>query len=311
MNDKYLLEHIKELESYINELHIKEKRLKKVASNLKKLCKSVVDINVINQERKVHIIKSVNSLILNLDSQKEVEHFYNNKILLNKYVFLKLIEEMDIDRYILFIIRLKGDEDIEVASSFIASKFTPYIYLEYNRIIGVVKRDKIKELEATKFIPYFKDENYKELQFFLMFFETEKVDETELYRSINIFDRFYLKPSMNDKSFVHYSLIDNKIIDFEAKEKEQIKKEFAYLHELNYPEIELMLRKEIKNIKFIFALLDRIDTELKEIKKSKGRLIVVKRILLFIFRNQLDKDIQEMVKLLFEALDEEEYIKAK
>jgi len=311
MNDRYLLEHIKELENYINELHIKEKRLKKISSNLKKLCKSIIDINVINEDKKTHIIKSINSLIINLDSQKEIEHFYNNQILLNKYVFLKLISDMDIDRYILFIMRLKDDEDINFASTFISSKFTPYMYLEYNRIIGVLKKNNLKEFEETTFIPYFKEHIYKELKFFTIIFETKKVDETELYRSINIFDRFYLKPSMNDKTFVHYSLIENKIIDFEKRAKEQIKREFAYLYELNYPEIELLLRKEIKNINFLFALLDRIDTELKEIKQSKGRLIVVKRILLFIFRNQLDKDIQEMVKLIFEELEETEYIKVR
>ena len=69
-----------------------------------------------------------------------------------------------------------------------------------------------------------------------------------------------------------------------------------------------MTRKQIKDIKFVLALLDRIDNEIKDIKKSKGTIIVVKRILSFIYRHQLDKQIQEMTNLLSQELEREEYL---
>jgi hypothetical protein len=69
-----------------------------------------------------------------------------------------------------------------------------------------------------------------------------------------------------------------------------------------------MIRKEIRNTKFVLALLDRIDNELVEIKKSKGTIIVVRRILNFIHRYQLDPEIQEMTKLISQELEKEETI---
>jgi hypothetical protein len=74
---------------------------------------------------------------------------------------------------------------------------------------------------------------------------------------------------------------------------------------MKYPELDLKLRKEIKNIKFLLILLDRIDNELEEIKKSKGTILVVRRILSFIHKNQLDKDIQKLSELLMKELQSE------
>jgi hypothetical protein len=176
-------------------------------------------------------------------------------------------------------------------------------------VIGIIDKNRLKEFENTKFIPCFQNGKYEELQFFVMFFELQKLGKMEFKKANNIFDRFYLKPSMSDKSYVHYSLIENKIIDFELVEKEKIKKEYAYINELKYPEIENLIRKEIRNSKFVLALLDRIDTEIKEIKASKGTIIVVKRILSFIHKYQLDPQIQEMSNLINQELDREEFIR--
>ena len=53
----------------------------------------------------------------------------------------------------------------------------------------------------------------------------------------NIFARFYLKPSFQEKRYVYFSLSENKIIDFEAVEKEKIKKEYSFD---GYPNLEVV-----------------------------------------------------------------------
>ena len=308
MNNRYLLNHIKELEDKLNKIEQKEQKLQKISLNLKKLCQPIINVNLISKEVKEKISKYINSLINNLSIDK-IERLYNEKGYLNKNKFFELIETVDFSDKLLFILKLKNSNEVEFASSFIETKFTPFVYVELNKIIGIVDKSQLKEFENTKFIPFFKSK-YEELKFFVIFFEIKEFSETDFKKAINIFDRFYLKPSMNEKSFVHYSLVENKIIDFELVEKEKIKKEFAYINELKYPEIETLIRKEIKNSKFVLALLDRIDTEIIDIKRSKGTIIVVKRILSFIHKYQLDPKIQEMTELISQELDREETIKA-
>ncbi len=307
MNNRYLLNHIKELEDKLNKLTQKEEKLQKISLNLKKLCQPIINVNLISKEVKEKVSKYINSLINNLTIEK-IDTLYNKNGYLNKRKFFELIESVDFSDKLLFVLKLKNSNEVGFASSFIESKFTPFLYLDLNKIIGIIDKSQLKEFEKTKFIPFFKDK-YEELKFFVIFFEIDKFDEIIFKKAINIFDRFYLKPSMSEKSFIHYSLIENKIIDFELIEKEKIKKEFAYINELKYPEIENLIRKEIRNSKFVLALLDRIDNEIKEIKNSKGTIIVVKRILSFIHKYQLDSKIQEMTELISQELDREETIK--
>jgi len=306
MNDRYLLSHIQKLENKLKEIEQKEEKLKKISLNLKKMCQSILDVNIIAGDKKLKINKYINSLISNLEIE-QINKFYNGRYL-DKKVFFEIASKLDMQKHLFFIFRLRDSKEIEFASSFIDSKFTPYLFIDINKIVGIIQRDKLKEFENTKFIPFFKDGIYEELKFFVIFFEIDKIEPMNFQKAINLYDRFYLKPSMSDKNYVHYSLIEDKIIDFELIEKEKIKKEFAYISDLTYPEIENIIRKEIKNVRFILALLDRIDNELKEIKKSKGRSIVVKRILGFIHKFQLDEQIQEMCKLISQELEKEDYI---
>jgi len=305
--EKYLLEHIRNLENKLLEIQEKEDKLKKVVNNLRKISTPILEVSTVNKEIKEKILKFYNTLNSNLgiESTKMV---YTKDGYLSKEVFFEIIKNMNLEKNIFFIFKLRDSSSIDVASSFIESKFTPFLSIDVNKIIGVIPKDKLKEFEETKFIPCFRNNKYEELHFFVIFFELPEFNEVEYQKAINLYDRFSLKPSMNDKSFVHYSLVDNKIIDFDLIEKENIKKEYAYINELKYPELENMIRKEIRNTKFVLALLDRIDNELVEIKKSKGTIIVVRRILNFIHRYQLDPEIQEMTKLISQELEKEETI---
>jgi len=306
--EKYLLEHIKHLENNLKNIKEKEEKLQKIASNLKKLCKPILDVNMVHKDSKEKIQKYINSLINNLSIEHNNKVYHENGYL-NKDKFFELMRKVDLQKKVFFIFKLRDSNEVEFSASFILSKFTPFLYIDVTKVIGIIDKDKLKEFENTHFIPYFNNGEYKELKFFVVFYELSIFDEVELKKAMNIFDRFYLKPSMSDKSYVHYSLIENKIIDFELVEKEKIKKEYAYINELKYPEIENLIRKEIRNSKFVLALLDRIDTEIKEIKASKGTIIVVKRILSFIHKYQLDPQIQEMSNLINQELDREEFIR--
>ena len=309
MKNRYLLNHIQNLEKKLKDIKEKEEKLQKITLNLKKMCQSILDVNVVNNDKKLKINKYINSLAANLEVEN-ISLFYKDRHL-NKQVFFEIISKLDMQKHLIFIFRLRDSKELEFAASFIESKFTPFLFIDVNKIVGVIDRENLKEFENTKLIPFFNNGEYKELKLFVMFFEVLTIDMNNFQKALNLFDRFFLKPSMSDKNYVHYSLIEDKIIDFELIEKEKIKKEFAYLNDLTYPEIESLIRKEIKNIRFVLALLDRIDNELKEIKKSKGKSIVVKRILAFINRFQLDEQIQEMCRLISLELDKEEYIKIK
>jgi hypothetical protein len=301
MTNKYLLDRVKELENRIKEIDEKENKLKKLSINLRKNCNSILQISNINLSNKEKIIKSLNQLVSNLDIKND-DFIFDNNGNLYKEDFIKLIAN-NIEDKVLFVFKLRESNEVEFAKSFILSKFTPFVTIEDEIIIGVIDKDKLKEFEDTKFIPYFVDGEYKELKFFVAFFNVEEMNFNVLNRTLNIFKRFYLKPSFSDKSFVHYSMKHNKIIDFEVLKIEKKKKEFDYIYDMKYPEIEQNLRKEIKNIPYLLVLLDKIDNELNEIKKSKGSIIVVKRILSFIHRNQMDKSIQEIVEIISKELE--------
>jgi hypothetical protein len=301
MTNKYLLDRVKELENRIKEIDEKENKLKKLSINLRKNCNSILQISNINLSNKEKIIKSLNQLVSNLDIKND-DFIFDNNGNLYKEDFIKLIAN-NIEDKVLFVFKLRESNEVEFAKSFILSKFTPFVTIEDEIIIGVIDKDKLKEFEDTKFIPYFVDGEYKELKFFVAFFNVEEMNFNVLNRTLNIFKRFYLKPSFSDKSFVHYSMKHNKIIDFEVLKIEKEKKEFDYIYDMKYPEIEQNLRKEIKNIPYLLVLLDKIDNELNEIKKSKGSIIVVKRILSFIHRNQMDKSIQEIVEIISKELE--------
>ena len=301
MINKYLLYKVKELEENLRKIQVKEQKLKEITLNLKKNCNYLLEVMKQNKNIKDIIEKNINKLIFNLKIEASDFMFDNNGILY-KEDFIKLLSK-DINNKLLFVFKLRNSNEMELAKSFIVSKFTPFLTMDNSRIIGFFDRNKLKEIEETKFIPYFMNGEYKELKFFVVFFDIEEFNFKTLEKALGIFRRFYLKPSFSDKSFVHYSMKYNKIIDFEVLKREKQKREFSYLYEMKYPEIEQFIRKEIKNIPFLLVLLDKIDNDLNEIKKSKGTIIVVKRILSFINRNQMDSSIQEVVNLLWKELD--------
>ena len=301
MINKVLLKRILELEKKLREIETREAKTKKLVLTLKNGCEAIfrlINVNEMNKEKLRNIFLNI---IANLQSQSSKDYIFNEKGVLYKQAFMDLVKTDESN--VLFIFKLRNSNDISFALTFIKSKFTPFITIEDDYIIGVIDRNKIKEFEEIKYIPYLADGEYKEIQFFVVFFETEELNFNILKRALDIFKRFFIKPSFEKKHYVHYSLIKNQIIDLELLEIEKEKKEYEFLYYMKYPEIEQTLRREVKNIAYIFALLDRIDSELEEIKKSKGTIIVVKRILNFIARNQMDNSIQEIVSILLEELE--------
>ena len=301
MINRYLLERVKELENTLKEIQEKENKLKKLSLNIRNSCNSILKITILDKSQKEKLEKNMAILSSNLGIENK-NFIFNKDGVLYKEDFLKLVSS-DIEDKILFIFELRDSNEVEFAKSFILSKFTPFLTIDNKTIIGVIEKKKLKEFEETKFIPYFVKE-YKELKFFVVFFDIEELNFNILEKALRLFRRFYLKPSFSDKTFVHYSIKYNKIIDFEALQREKEKKEFGYLYDMKYPEIEQNIRKEIKNIPYLLVLLDRIDSEIETIKKSKGTIIVVKRILSFIYRNQMDDSIQEIINLIMKELEE-------
>jgi len=303
MINKYLLDKVKELENRLKEVQEKESKLKKLSLSLKNNCSSILKVTILDKSQKEKIEKNMAILISNLGIEDKNFIFNKNGVLYKEDFINMLSSDSDIENKVLFVFELRNSDEVEFAKSFILSKFTPFLTIENKTIIGVIEKKKLKEFEETKFIPYFMNGEYKELKFFVVFFDIEEFNFKTLEKALGIFRRFYLKPSFSDKSFVHYSMKYNKIIDFEVLKREKQKREFSYLYEMKYPEIEQFIRKEIKNIPFLLVLLDKIDNDLNEIKKSKGTIIVVKRILSFINRNQMDSSIQEVVNLLWKELE--------
>ena len=303
MINKYLLDKVKELENRLKEIQEKESKLKKLSLSLKNSCSSILKVTILDKLQKEKIEKNMAILISNLGIEDKNFIFNKNGVLYKEDFINMLSSDSDIANKVLFVFELRNSDEVEFAKSFILSKFTPFLTIENKTIIGVIEKKKLKEFEETKFIPYFVKE-YKELKFFIVFFDIEELNFNILEKALRLFRRFYLKPSFSDKTFVHYSMKYNKIIDFEALQREKEKKEFGYLYDMKYPEIEQNIRKEIKNIPYLLVLLDKIDSEIETIKKSKGTIIVVKRILSFIYRNQKDVSIQEIVNLIVKELDE-------
>jgi len=302
MINKYLLEKVQDLEEQIKEIKIKEDKLKKLSLNIRSNCLSILNITTIDKSQKEKIEKNMAILSSNLGVEHK-DFIFNKDGVLYKDDFIKLVSPNIKDK-VLFVFELRDLNEIEFAKSFILSKFTPFLTIENQTIIGVIEKSILKEFEETKFVPYFANGEYKELNFFVVFFDTDSLNFNILEKAVRFFKRFYMKPSFKEKTFVHYSMKYNKIIDFEALKIAEQKKEFGYLYEMKYPEIEQRVRKEIKNIPFLLVLLDRIDSELNDIKKSKGTIIVVIRILSFIDRNQKDNSIQEIIAIITKELEE-------
>ena len=80
------------------------------------------------------------------------------------------------------------------------------------------------------------------------------------------------------------------------------KSKFSYIYDEKYPNLEVMLKREIKNIPFILALLERIDEEIEQIKESKGIENIVNRMLNYIEINLPDEGILEEVRFLRQRL---------
>ena len=164
--DKFLLEHIKNLEKLLDEVEEKENKLKKISFGLKKLCQPIMQMSVVKEDTKEKVLKYISTLNSNLEIKKSDKMYEGNT--LNKGMFFRLLSKIEIKEYLFFIFRLRDSSEIEFASSFIESKFSPFLSIDFNKILGIIPKKQLKDFEDTKFIPFFKD-SYKELDFFVTF----------------------------------------------------------------------------------------------------------------------------------------------
>jgi predicted Rossmann fold nucleotide-binding protein DprA/Smf involved in DNA uptake len=141
-----------------------------------------------------------------------------------------------------------------------------------------------------------------DIELFKIIFDVETVDFASIKKLIAKFNELSSRPSFKNKHFIEYSLKKDRIVDFELEEMQKNKEKYSYIYEEKYPDLEIKLKHNIENIPFVLTVLERIDTELDEIKNSRGVLNVVNRILNYIEIHSNEEEIKKTVKMLRNAL---------
>ncbi len=291
-----LLEKIKELENEIE--YIKEKNgivIKNIKSLFSK-CK-------IEKDKKE---KFKNKLIQNLNALK-IEH---KKIfidgILNFDEFLKLIKN-EKDLYILAV-RLPEDKiKIKYMYSFFTKKFDFLFTVKDDILLGTIYKKHLNEIKNLKSLPFYNSltEEFDEIELFKVVFEAEDINKDVFDKIINIFNSLYARPSFRKKHFIEFSLIKNKIVNFEMEKIKEEKNRYKYIYEETYPSLEVKLKQNINNPAFVLALLERIDNEIEEIKNSRGIANVINRILNYIDLKSPEKELKRITKILRDSLKKE------
>jgi len=276
-----LLKKIKELENRIDEISKNNQKVKNEILSLYKQCK--VDKSIKNDFKK-RLINILNVLEIN-----ENEKFFNNNSL--KYAtFIKITENLN-NGY-LIIINANYEKDIKnFILGFLLNKISPFFTFDKDLIIGIVDEKQYQQIKSTNSIPYFNPQknDFNEIELKKMIFEMEIFNFKEIEKAKKIFKEFQKRPAYKNKHYIEYSMIKNKITNFEREKLDKQKEKYSFIYEETYPNLEFKLKKEIKNIPFVLALLERIDKEIDEIRESKGTINVVNRML-----NYIELNIEEL-----------------
>ncbi len=289
-----LLNRIKELENKLAEVSKNNAKAKSEILNLFKQCR--VDKSIKNDFKK-RLLDAINKLEVSDD-----EKFFNNNYLKYK-TFIEIAKNLN-NGYLIIINADYNEEIKRFILGFLLNKISPFFTLENNKIIGLIDKKQFEEIKKINTIPYFniQTNDYQDVILKKMIFDVEKFDFDSIEKAKKIFDEYQKRAFFKNKTYIEYSLIKNKVVDFEKEELNKQKEKYAYIYDESYPNLEFKLKREIKNIPFILALLERIDKELDEIKESKGTINVVNRILNFIEINI--PELQDEIKILRGKLKE-------
>jgi len=292
-----LLQKIKELEKELKEIKSKNEKSKEMLLSLYKECK-------VNKERKDKFKKNLLKALSLLDIN-ETPSFYDENNALKYASFLEIAKNIN-SGFLVIVDADMDDEKRKFVLGFLINKISPFFTLYNNKILGIIDEKQFKEVKNLNKIPYFNSQTgeFNELNIYKVVFDTEEFNLENIQRAIKTFEEFRIRPSYKNKKYIEYSLIKNKVIDFEKEELNKQKQKFAYIYDEKYPNLEVILKREIKNIPFVLALLERIDNELDEIKDSKGIQNIVNRMLNYIELNLPEKSITDEVKVLRERLSD-------
>ena len=289
-----LLNRIKELENRLEEITEKNIEAKEEILSLFKQCKIEKDKKDLFKKRLLNALEKIET--------KEIKNFFNQNYL--KYnTFIEIAKNLN-SGYLVIINADYPQEIKKFILGFLLNKISPFFTLDNNKIIGIIDENQYKQLKQINNIPYFNPEknDFNEIDLKKIIFDTENFDYYTIEKAKKIFDEYQKRPSYKNKHYIEYSLIKNKVIDFEREKLDKQKEKYAYIYDESYPNLEFKLKREIKNIPFVLALLERIDKELDEIKKSKGTINVVNRILNFIELNI--EELRDEIKVLRDKLKE-------
>jgi len=289
-----LLNRIKELENKLEEITKNNEEAKEEILTLFKKCKVEKDIK---DNFKKQLLSAVNKL-----ETKKIDKFFNDNFL--KFnTFLEIIKNIN-DGYLVVINANYSDEIKKFVLSFLINKVSPFFTLDSDLIIGLVEEKQYKQLKKIDSVPFFnpQTQEFIEVELKKMFFYNDIFDFNTINKAKKIFKEFQKRPAYKNKHYIEYSLIKEKIIDFEREKLDKQKEKYAYIYDETYPNLEFKLKREIKNIPFVLTLLERIDKEIAEIKDSKGTINVVNRMLNFIELNI--EEFRDEVKILREKIKE-------
>ena len=276
-----LLKRIKELENRLDEMTKNNEEAKNIILELFKQCK--VDKNI-KENFKKRFFLAINKL-----ETKSDEKFFNDNYLKYK-TFVEIAKNLD--RGYLIIINANFNEEIKkFVLGFLLNKISPFFTLDDNKIIGLIDEKQFEEIKNINSLPYFdiNKNDYQDVAIKKIIFDIDNFNFKSIEKAKKIFDEYQKRPSFKNKTYIEYSLIRNKIVDFEKEKLDKQKEKYAYIYDESYPNLEFKLKREIKNVPFVLAVIERIDKELDEIKQSKGTINVVNRIL-----NYIELNIEEL-----------------
>ncbi len=290
-----LLNKIKELENEIKNIQIKNEEAKEIIATLCQECK-------IEKSKKENFQKKLLKSLNNLQTKK-IEEFFTKEGALKYNSFLKIASSIH-NGFLLIIDANFELEKQQFILGYLINKITPFVTLRKNMIIGMLDEKQFKEIKKLDKLPFYNPHTseFDEIEIFKIIFDIEEFNLNTVEKAVKLFEEFRKRPSFKNKKYIEYSLIKNKVVDFEQEELNKQKEKYSYIYDEKYPNLEVILKREKNNIAFILALLERIDTEIDQIKDSKGILNIVNRMLNFIELNNPDSSIIEEVKFLREKL---------
>jgi len=290
-----LLEKIKELELELSSIKERNLRSKETILELFKECK-------VSKEKKEKFKKQLIKVLSELEI-KNISSFYDQNNALKYNSFLEIAKNIH-NGFLVIIDGNMKEEKRKFIIGFLINKISPFFALTNNKIVGILDKNQLNKIKSLNEIPFFNPQNgeFNDIEIYKVVFDTDEFDLKNIEKAKKIFDELRMRPSYKNKRYIEYSLEKNKIIDFEQEELSKEKRKFAYIYDEKYPNLEGLLKKEIKNIPFVLALLERIDNEMDEIKNSKGIQNIVNRMLNYIELNLPEEGILEEVRFLRQSL---------